>query len=346
MDDACVEMTSEEAIYEYLDSLIDCTGSTIGTYEDQLTPFRQWCETVGITSMSEVTERHLYQYRTWRAEQIQKVTLSKEIGTFNRFLRYCDDIGTVTEGISEVLDWITLTDEEKANETMLPAGRAGTIRSYLHGNPFGSFQQVIFEILWHTTIRLGTIRALDIGDFQVNRSRGATAESAEVECYFDLVHRPESDTPLKNDADSEREINLSPEIAEVIDGWLKLNHPMVEDDFGRMPLIGTSYGRASKSAIRGNMYRLTRPCDYSDTCPHDRDLSCNARKSKQASKCPSSVSPHPIRKGSITHHRNRGWPPDAVSKRADVSREVLETHYDMGSKSEKRMRRDKFLDLL
>ena len=73
---------------------------------------------------------------------------------------------------------------------------------------------------------------------------------------------------------------------------------------------------------------------------------CQGAKNRFASKCPSSVSPHAIRKGSITHHRNNGWPAKAVSDRADVSQEVLDKHYDKGTQSEKRERRSEFMNNL
>ena len=71
---------------------------------------------------------------------------------------------------------------------------------------------------------------------------------------------------------------------------------------------------------------------------------CGAVDSRKASLCPSSVSPHAIRKGSITYHRNKGWPVEAVSDRADVRQEFLDKHYDKASISEKQERQTEFLD--
>jgi hypothetical protein len=82
-------------------------------------------------------------------------------------------------------------------------------------------------------------------------------------------------------------------------------------------------------------------------CPHDREIDeCEAADAGKASGCPSSVSPHPIGKGSITNHGNKGWPVEAVSDRADVSQEMLDNHYDEASISEKRERRAEFPDRL
>jgi len=107
-----------------------------------------------------------------------------------------------------------------------------------------------------------------------------------------------------------------------------------------MPLLGTEYGRAHTGTIRKHIYKFTRPCVYSAECPHEYDPNtCDAAKSQEPFKCPSSHSPHAIRKGSITAHRNSGIDRVVVSDRADVSEQVLDKHYDMASESEKRERR-------
>jgi len=63
-------------------------------------------------------------------------------------------------------------------------------------------------------------------------------------------------------------------------------------------------------------------------------------------KCPSSVSPHAIRRGSITYSLNNDMPDKVVSDRANVSPEVIEQHYDRRSKREKmEQRRDYLGDL-
>jgi hypothetical protein len=86
----------------------------------------------------------------------------------------------------------------------------------------------------------------------------------------------------------------------------------------------------------------------SPVCPHDREIEdCEAAQMKKnAPSCPSSVSLHPIRRGSITYHIDRGWPKEKLSERVDVSVEVLNKHYDARKKEQERQGRKEFLDLL
>jgi hypothetical protein len=131
----------------------------------------------------------------------------------------------------------------------------------------------------------------------------------------------------------------------VLDDYIETNHPHVKDDHGRMPLLGTRNGRAHRTTLMQNIYTLTRPCHYSNECPHGRSRDeCEATTNAHASKCPSSVSPHAIRRGSITAHRNANVPKDVASDRMDVSGEVLDKHYDMATPDQKRKRRSEFLD--
>ena len=145
----------------------------------------------------------------------------------------------------------------------------------------------------------------------------------------------------------ERHVNLSDEVCEVLDAFLDIHHPHVRDEYGRMPLLGTEHGRMHRTTLTKNIYVLTRPCHYTNECPHDREqATCEATRSNHASKCPSSVSPHAIRRGSITAHRNANVPKDVASDRMDVSGDVLDKHYDMASQEEKRKRRRDFLDTI
>ena len=63
----------------------------------------------------------------------------------------------------------------------------------------------------------------------------------------------------------------------------------------------------------------------------------------QASKCPASVTPHPIRRGYITGLLGAGVPIQVVSERCNVSPGVIEEHYDVRSAGEKMRQRQEVL---
>jgi integrase len=192
------------------------------------------------------------------------------------------------------------------------------------------------ELLWHTGLRTGTIRALDVGDLDAERDR------------LRVCHRPETGTPLKNREAAERYVALSPDVSRALDDYIAEQRHSVTDDHGRRPLFTTHNGRPAKNSIRRTIYAATRPCSTGRGCPHDRDPDkCEAAKrTNDACKCPSTVSGHPVRRGAITHFLRKDVPEEAVSDRMDVSRDVLDEHYDRRTESEKAEQRRAFLDNL
>lgn len=127
---------------------------------------------------------------------------------------------------------------------------------------------------------------------------------------------------------------------ETIEAYIENNRIDVVDAFGREPLLTSDSGRVSRATVRRDFYKLTRPCEYSNECPHSRDISeCAATKSTNASQCPSSYTPHPLRRWSIMHQLDEGIPKELLSDRVDVSVPILDKHYDQRSKERKSERR-------
>jgi hypothetical protein len=99
--------------------------------------------------------------------------------------------------------------------------------------------------------------------------------------------------------------------------------------------------------MRAWSYLATEPCLHSP-CPHDRErASCEYVNYTHASKCPSSRSPHQIRRGSITWQLDLGIPPAVVAERVNASTDVIKLHYDAASPRERMERRRRpFIDNL
>jgi integrase len=226
-----------------------------------------------------------------------------------------------------------LKKQEERSDTILNGEDADKILSYLRRFKYASRPHVILEILWQTGIRLGSFRALDVDDFDSEN------EALVVE------HRPETETPLKNGQEGERYIALKAETCRVIGDWVNHNRHNVTDDYGREPLLTTKHGRMQKSSVRDIVYSVTRPCFYGDECPVGRDPEdCEATDYGHYSKCPENVSPHDVRRGSITHHLTEDVPETVVSDRMNVGMDVLDQHYDKRDEQVKMEQRRTYLD--
>ncbi len=143
-------------------------------------------------------------------------------------------------------------------------------------------------------------------------------------------------------------IALNAEVCRVIEDWRDHHRHDVEDEYGREPLLTSRNGRMNRASIRDAIYRVTRPCYYANECPKGRDLDeCEAGRYPHYSKCPANVSPHAIRRGSITHFLSEDVPEKVVSDRMNVGQEVLDKHYDKRTEEQKVEQRRPYLsDLL
>lgn len=90
-----------------------------------------------------------------------------------------------------------------------------------------------------------------------------------------------------------------------------------------------------RTTMRRLVYRVTSPCFRNETCPD-----CLGRSSK----CLEAVSLHAIRRGSITHFLSQDVPVEIVGDRMDVSRDVLDKHYDQRTEERRSPRRREALE--
>lgn len=331
MSDQLTPTTPAEAVEWYLDQRNpDLTKKSLQNHRYRLSQFLEFCDEVELDEMNALTGRDLHRYRVWRSEDIKTVTLRGELQTFRVFLEFCAAIDAVEPGMRERVRIPDIEPEDEARDEHLEADRAAAILDYLDRFAYASRDHVVAAILWHSGIRLGSLRAFDVEDFD-----------AEAQC-LDLRHRPDTETPLKNKAAAERSIAVGPHYCEVIEDYLEHNREPTTDDYGRRPLITSSQGRLCEGSIRETIYRLTQPCEMGESCPHDRDPeTCKAQQHGKRAGCPSSRSPHGIRRGSITDHLRNGTPQEVVTDRCNVSKEVLEQHYDERNEREKmEIRRD------
>jgi site-specific recombinase XerD len=314
----------------------EVSESTTQAHQYRLSHFIRWCEQESIDNLNELTSRRVFEYRQWRKEDgdLNQVTLQTQLSTLRVFIRFCESIDAVTEGLAEKMMIPTLSDDEGTREGMLEAVQAQALLEHLGKFKYASTKHALVAVLWHTSCRIGGLHSLDTDDFDKENQSLA------------FNHRPETGTSLKNGASGERIVALSPEVASVIEDYIETNRPRVTDEYGREPLFATTGGRWHKSNIRQRIYALTRPCYYTNECPHGRDLDlCDANTYDKSSKCPSSHPPHDIRRGSITNFlKDDEIPRDAISDRANVSADVMERHYDQMTEDERMEQRRKFFE--
>ena len=323
--------------------------ATVRDYSHSLTRFLEYCDYADIDDLSNVSSRDLEGFQDWRERDgnIALATIHAHLSNIRVLVRWCERVEIIEEGVAEEMVLPDLELSDIVSHTRIDTETAQQIRSYYGDLEYVPQEYAIFSVMWSGLIRLGGLRSLDLDDY--HREEG----------YIELHHRPEQDTPLKNGASDvegeggEREITLPDWVCEVlntyIDGTGDPNHPQREDEtdeFGRQPLFTTSKGRISKTTIRRQIYRITQPCRHGEDCPEGLNPNtCSARNShNKLSRCPSNVSPHPIRRGGICYQLSEGVSKQIICERADVSRPVLNKHYDLRTKEEARRNRRRKLE--
>jgi Site-specific recombinase XerD len=218
----------------------------------------------------------------------------------------------VGEGVPDSI--VLPTRDGRSRDSSIDPDRVAAILDDLDQYAYASLDHVILALMWTCSMRIGAVRALDVCDVHTD------------EQWIDMVHRPGTDTPLKNKGGSEREINLHGWVAELLDAWMTDRRPGVRDAHGRDPLLVSDHGRLARSSIRSRVYRLTSCSDLSEACD------CGDAPTA----CDDVVSPHDIRQSSISAWLDEGHDPQLLSGRVDTSPETMDRHYDVRNATDKR----------
>ena len=335
-----IDIDPETALEKYLKHRKnELSFETHRSHRYRLSHFIDWCEEEHMESLSKVRPHHFQDYRYWRQADgdLNTVSVQTQLSTLRVFIKWAEDYGAIERGIHSHVR--VPTPDDNTRDTRLETSRANLILNYLSKFKYASFRHTLFGLLWHTSMRIGSARAIDVEDFHPSGN------------YVEIRHRPEEDTPLKNKQKGERPVYLDDTYTTLLQDYIQARRHDVTDEYGREPLFASTHGRSSISMLREHIYSLSRPCMYDDGhCPHDRDMEdCEAaQRIQDASKCPSSISPHTVRRGSITHWLKQdedGTNKSAISKRVNSTESVIEKHYDKRSELEKmQQRKDLFSD--
>ncbi|MEE6210377.1 tyrosine-type recombinase/integrase [Salarchaeum sp. III] len=333
-------ITPREALELYIEDIDgDLSPNSVRAKRYQLSKFAEWCEGEDtdkprVENLNEITGRDFTRFKNWRGEDISKVTLRTNLSALRSFMRFCVTVDAVDPVIPEKLNVPDLDHGENHNEDHMSGEEAEGIREYLSTFEYASMDHVLFVLQWTTGLRMGGLHSLDVGDF--DRENGA----------FDVVHRPDQGTRLKNREDGERVVTLDATVTEVVADYVDVQRVAVEDDYGREPLFSSKYGRMSKQNLNKRVYRFTTPCYTNHGCPADKDpLECEHTGSyDNYVQCPHNQRPHAIRAGSITYWLRNDAPKKAVGDRVNASMKTLDRHYDERSEEEKAEQRREFFE--
>ncbi|WP_188148072.1 site-specific integrase [Haloferax sp. AS1] len=298
--------------------------STIQSHTYRLRRWLEFCSEQGIESAEDIEQKHFDQFKVGRRDEdeLSPATLKGQMDTLRVYIQYLERVGAVKNGLSESVPSISLKLEDSRNERIVTDDEAHRILETLDRYHYATKLHAFFILGWRSSARISSLRALDLEDFS----------PGEQYVYF----RERDSTELKNGVLGERPVALSEETTEVLSDYIKHHRIDNTDQFGREPFFSSNQGRVHRNTFRRWSYKLT--------CPAFRSLDTECDGYHKNRKCDDAVSPHGIRRGSITYFLRNGLPEKVVSDRANVSEKVLDKHYDKRSQMEKMEQRRDYLN--
>jgi integrase len=299
---------------------------TVRSHRYRTNHFIEWCGIEGVDNMNDLTGRSIQRYRLWRQDtgDLAKITLNQQMSTIRVFLKWAGSIEAVAANLYDKVMVPRVTPAEERRDETLASEPASEILDHLSTFNYASLDHALFALLWETGMRLGGANSLDLGDLHLEEEA------------IEIVHRPDKGTQLKNGANGERPVAITSDLAEVLAQYIENIRIENTDHAGRKPLFTSRYGRLSKTAMRRSVYRVTSPCFRGEPCPN-----CTGTEGE---KCGEAVSPHAIRRGSITHALTKDVPVEVIGDRMNVSRDILDKHYDKRSEEVKLEQRRGYLE--
>lgn len=333
------EPTIDEILNAFLEERkMDKAVSTYRNNKGHLEHFQEWCDTNDLTHFSAFSPHQILQYKLALKQDPNKnrTTVGNYFSTIRTFLTWASKYDYCDGDLPTAMQSDEFSKSGIARDRMIPFEQAKALLRYLDKFKYATTSHVMVTILWHTGCRRRALCGLDIDDWKPVKQR----EGGEYG-ILDFNHRPDTETPLKNDGAGEREVIVWPEYGNVIQDYIDVHRENRTDQHGRKPLIVSPSGRYQPNSIQPKINALTRPCTFGKECPQGRNPDeCEATYFEKAAKCPDAYSPHPFRRAAITYHlEEKDWTYEGSSGRFDVSVDVLKKHYDQSSKQGRRQTR-------
>ena len=319
------ELTPERALERFMRRRqTDVTNRTLRSYRSRLQPFIEFCEEEEIEQIGNVTPFLIDEYDLQLCgRELAPTTIKGHLTTLRVFLSYCEGIGVVDDGVADSVSPPSLDAHEEKSEERLAAEDAMAALQFFRESRshFGVPMHAFLEVAWYTGARMGSLRGLDLDDYDAD------------EQFVAFRHRAPA-TPLKNKQQGERLVGLADSVCEALETYIARERSDKRDEFGRRPLFCGRQGRASFSTLRAWSYQAPRPCLWTE-CPHGkRSPTCTWTEHGEASKCPLSRSPHRVRTGSITWQLNRGFDIETVPTRVNAAPSTIRRYYDATTQQE------------
>jgi len=323
----------DEAVEKFIaNEKTELAPTTLTEYKRELDRLVKFCDMNDIEDTSELDGRVIHDFKIWRRDEahdgegsLSNKTMRDEMYLLRSYIRFLESIDAAVHRLHTKIEIPSLDPGDGERDIEFESDELDAILKHLDKFEYGTREHAVWILFAATGRRPGGLRSLDCDDVHLDGDNP----------YIEFHHREE--TTLKNKRKSENTVGISDSAAEVLQDYIQMHRVDIEQN-GREPLLTSTHGRLSISTIRKYIYKWSRPCMIGKECPDNREQkSCEAMESSDcASKCPYSKPPVALRHGYISNLRRQGVSLHTISRRCDVSEEVIEKHYSELTEEEKR----------
>jgi len=237
------EMSVRKAAQRYLRRRrADATEATVKSWKYRLKLFVEWCEGIGLDHVGQLRGYDIDEYYEIRSAKVAPSTLEGEMWTMRMFAEYLEQIDAVEDGLSDSVRIPDINPEDRADETSLSTPAAMRLLEHYRTSDQdrASRAHAFLELAWFTGARQSGLRTLNVRDLNARYEDGEQS-------WVEFRHRPDTDTPLKNNRRGERPVGVSDEVAHVVSEYVEGKLFDVRDEHGRKPLLASLQGQPTEN---------------------------------------------------------------------------------------------------
>jgi site-specific recombinase XerD len=177
----------------------ECQQTTVRSHRSRLGFLVEWCEEQNNENLNDLSARDVHEFRVWRCEDLNVTSEKTQLDTLRVFIEWCETIDAVQYGLFKKIKSPVIPDGGYVRETTLTTDRANENLDYLEKYEYTTVEHVTWLVLVETGMRMGGAHGLDVDDYR----------REEEQPHLQLLHRPDTDTPLKTDErESDRSASL------------------------------------------------------------------------------------------------------------------------------------------
>lgn len=155
----------KEAVRLYLrDKHTDLAEETVEPYRYKLTRFIEWCEKEGLDNLNDPSGRNLMEFKQYRAQDLNPVSLKGQLDTLRAFVRFCESIDAVETDLHNKVLSPSLNRGDRERDVLLDAENATEILQHLSRFSYASMHHTLLTLLWRCGARSGTVRSIFLRD--------------------------------------------------------------------------------------------------------------------------------------------------------------------------------------